>query len=309
MNSSSRYPVLLSVALGVTVAIGSSYSNAPQVAQGEEELPASDAKEAQLPHLLKLSDQIFSGGEPRDEADFRQLAKLGVKTIVSVDGIKPDVDAARRYELRYVHIPIGYDGIDEHARLSLAKLVREAEGPFYIHCHHGLHRGPAAAAVACMADGTADRREAREILERAGTSKSYQGLWKAVENYHAPPTDAALPELVEVAKIDTFTTAMANLGRAWEGLEACRDANWQTSPNHPDLQPVHQALLVKEALVESRRGLKKFADQDFREQLAAAEKAARELELALTVGNRAEVAQQYERLSRSCTNCHGKFRD
>ncbi|MEQ8210477.1 MAG: hypothetical protein RH917_11660 [Lacipirellulaceae bacterium] len=309
MNSLSCHAVLLSITLGVTVAIGSSYSNNSQVAQREEELTATKARKSQLPHLLKHSDRIYCGGEPRNEADFEQLAKLGVKTVVSVDGIKPDVAAARRHGLRYVHIPIGYDGIDEHAGLSLAKLVRETEGPLYIHCHHGLHRGPAAAAVASLAAGTTDHKAALDFLERAGTSKDYLGLWKAVENYHAPPTDAPLPELVEVAKIDSFTTDMANLGRAWEGLEACRDANWQTSPNHPDLQPLHQALLVKEALVESRRGLEKDASQNFRDQLAAAEKAARQLELALSARNITEVVEQYETLSRSCVDCHERHRD
>lgn len=280
-----------------------------QQAQAEELSAASSTESRPLPHLLKLSERIYSGGEPRQEADFEQLAKLGVKTVVSVDGIKPDVVAARRHGLRYVHIPIGYDGIDQHASLSLTKLAREADGPFYIHCHHGLHRGPAAAAVACLAEGTADHNEAREILKRAGTSTAYQGLWKAVANYRVPPADAPLPELVEVAKIDSFTTAMANLGRAWEGLEACCDAGWQTPPAHPDLQPQYQTLLVKEAFIESLRSLDKSAGQDLRKQLAAAEQSAQKLELALSAGNTAEVKEQYETLSRSCVDCHARHGD
>src|SRR5690606_17968735 len=118
-----------------------------------------------LHNLLQVSETIYTGGEPKDDAAFAALAKLGVKTVVSVDGAEPNVKAARAHGLRYVHIPIGYDGVSEEAGKSLARLVRDAQGPFYIHCHHGTHRGPAAAAVACVAAGQGTGKDALAILE------------------------------------------------------------------------------------------------------------------------------------------------
>src|SRR5262245_48501413 len=61
-----------------------------------------------LENLICVSERIYSGGQPQGEQAFQSLARLGVKTVVSVDGARPDVDAAHRNGLRYVHVPIGY---------------------------------------------------------------------------------------------------------------------------------------------------------------------------------------------------------
>jgi len=133
-----------------------------------------------LHNLLRVSNRIYSGGEPEGEKAFTELTQLGIRTVVSVDGARPDVQSAERHGLRYVHIPIGYDGISLEAGQMLQRLVQDAEGPFYIHCHHGVHRGPAAAAIACVAEGIVSGPESEAILEKAGTSRSYAGLWRDV---------------------------------------------------------------------------------------------------------------------------------
>src|SRR6185369_3881462 len=106
----------------------------------ETELPG-------LHNVLLAADGIYSGSEPHGEEAFAGLAKMGIKTILSVDGARPDVELARQHGLRYVHVPIGYDGISPSAGETLAAAAREAQGPLYVHCHHGKHRGPSATAV------------------------------------------------------------------------------------------------------------------------------------------------------------------
>lgn len=64
-----------------------------------------------LHNVFAVAPRIFSGSSPENEAGFVELAKLGVKTVISVDGAKPDVEMARKHGLKYVHLPIGYDGI------------------------------------------------------------------------------------------------------------------------------------------------------------------------------------------------------
>ncbi len=115
-----------------------------------------------------------------------ELAKLGVKTIVSVDGIAPNVEAAKKYGMRYVHVPIGYDGIDESAQALLTRVATDIKGTIYIHCHHGKHRGPAAAAIVCRVDDGRPAEAAMIILEKAGTGKEYPGLWRDVEQFTKP---------------------------------------------------------------------------------------------------------------------------
>ena len=45
----------------------------------------------------------------------------------------------------------GNAGINEDEIAMIAKTFREVEGPFYVHCYHGKHRGPAAAAIGRVA--------------------------------------------------------------------------------------------------------------------------------------------------------------
>jgi protein tyrosine phosphatase (PTP) superfamily phosphohydrolase (DUF442 family) len=223
-----------------TAAVADAASNvtpADSVANSESSTAAAllpgGPTEADYPHLhslLQVTGRIYSGGEPKDDAAFADLARLGVHTVVSVDGARPNIDAAQRHGLRYVHIPIGYDGISEEAGKSLARLVKDADAPFYIHCHHGVHRGPAAAAIACIADGSASGKEALVILEKAKTNKGYAGLWRDVEAYVPPPADEDLPALVSVAEVGSLAAAMAQIDRASDNLKLCQAVDWQAPP-------------------------------------------------------------------------------
>lgn len=280
---------------------------------------APPAERDGLHNVLRLTEGVYSGSEPHGEEGFASLAALGVKTVVSVDGAKPNVELARRHGLRYVHIPIGYDGVPEAAGLSLARVVKEAQadeaqadetlGPIYIHCHHGKHRGPAAAAVACIASGAATSESAIDILTRAGTSKDYAGLWRDVQAFTPPPDDAVLPELVEAAEVGSFAAAMAQLDRGFDNLKLCRAAKWNTPADHPDIVPAQEALLVREGLHEAGRHLADEYDQEFRAWLADAERAANDLEHSLRDGHAADAEALFISLEKSCKQCHAQHRD
>jgi protein tyrosine phosphatase (PTP) superfamily phosphohydrolase (DUF442 family) len=270
---------------------------------------SSKSDPAGLHNLIQVSEEIYSGSEPHGEEGIASLKRLGAKTIVSVDGAKPAVETARKYGLRYVHIPIGYDGVPDEAGAALARLVHDAEPPIYVHCHHGRHRGPAAAAVACVASGTMTGKEALAILVRAGTSKDYSGLWRDVEAYVPPPADAELPELVEVAEVGSFTAAMAQVDRAFDNLKLCRDAKWTVPPDHPDLVAVQEALLLQEALHEAGRNLDEGYDEQFKSWLADAELLATELRSALQAQDVLAASARAARIEQSCKRCHAQYRD
>lgn len=187
--------------------------------------------------------------------------------------------------------------------------MRDADGPFYIHCHHGRHRGPAAAAVACIASGDVDGKGALKILEFAGTSKDYAGLWRDVENYQVPSVDVELPELVEVAEVGTFAAAMALIDRAYDNLKLCRDAGWGTPRDHPDLVSTQEALLLKEAIRESGRNLVDERGEEFKTWLAESQSLAQKLENSLKANNDDELSQRFQALDKSCNRCHQKYRN
>lgn len=262
-----------------------------------------------LSHLMQVSKRIFSGGEPRNREAFENLQSLGIKTVVNVDGAKPNVKLARQFGLRYVHIPIGYDSLPPKAGAALARLVWEAEGPFYIHCHHGKHRGPVAAAVACIADGDADAKTALKILERAGTSRNYAGLWRDVAAFKPPNRDSKLPQLVETADVDSMATAMATIDRSYDRLKLCLQSPGFVPKDHPDISASREALLIKEGFRETIRSLTNKKNQRLKEQLLEAEKIAKSLEKTLRLKDRPQTADYARRLAKSCSHCHVKHRN
>jgi protein tyrosine phosphatase (PTP) superfamily phosphohydrolase (DUF442 family) len=268
-----------------------------------------------LENVFRIGDAIYSGSSPEGDAAFNSLKNLGVKTILSVDGSKPDVEGAHKAGMRYVHIPVGYDAIPREQALEIAKALRTLPGPFYIHCHHGKHRGPAAAAIALMcSEETCSASKALEVMKSAGTDARYKGLFRSVEEFARPNAEELAKvsdSLPEVAKTDDLTQAMVAVDHHWENLKAAKAAGWKTPPNHPDVEPAHEAL----QLLEAYREMGRMPDvakrpEDFRQHLQKAESAADALEKALRgSSNDYAKAEAFRSAGESCGQCHAKYRD
>src|SRR5262249_27875258 len=130
-------------------------------------------------NAVTYHDGFVSGSVPEGDAGFDTLAAMGVKTIISVDGAEPEVDKARARGIRYIHLPIGYNGFDEQRRLHLSRATRDAmaDGPVYIHCHHGKHRSAGAAATIAESLGWLTPQEGVARMKVSGTSPDYKGLY------------------------------------------------------------------------------------------------------------------------------------
>ena len=112
---------------------------------------------------------------------------MGVKTILSVDGKPPDAETAAKLGMKYVHVPIQYKTITPEETAEIAKTFRELEGPFYVHCYHGKHRGPAAAAVGrVVLDGASREQAIAEMRQWCGTSQKYEGLYRVIATGDLP---------------------------------------------------------------------------------------------------------------------------
>ena len=193
-------------------------------------------------NLHEASDGVLMGGEPKTDQAFADLRALGVKTVISVDGITPKIDLARN-GMRYIHVPIGYDGMDDKSRAQMARALAEAERPIYVHCHHGKHRGPAAAVVGLVGCGEIDNDRALALMEQVGTSPKYTGLWETAREMEPMSLDVASSvggELVEHAKVSSLAVGMAKVDRAYDNLDALSKAEWRQEA-HPDLVPANEA--------------------------------------------------------------------
>jgi protein tyrosine phosphatase (PTP) superfamily phosphohydrolase (DUF442 family) len=273
------------------------------------------ADHADLENSYVVTDKIIAGAQPENDRSFQLLQELGVKTIVSVDGAKPDVEAAHRFGMRYVHLPIGYDDVSEDEGKAIAKALAELPGPIYVHCHHGKHRSAAAVAVACVNNGMLQSYQAEDVLKTFGTGENYKGLWKSARDARRID-DRELAQLqiqwVETAKVPALADAMVKIDTHWDHLKAIQKAGWATPADHPDLDPPHEALQVQEHFTEIGRTTDaQGRPAAYRTLLTGAEQAVIALRDALSAksvdAKSADAA--FKRASTSCTSCHKSFRD
>ena len=274
-----------------------------------------------LHNAYQVTDKVLSGAAPEGEASFKALRDLGVKTVISVDGAKPDVETARRYGLRYVHLPIGYDDVTPQEGRAIAKAIDEVEGPIYLHCHHGKHRSAAALATACVMNGRLRPEQAESVLRTFGTGENYKGLWASALG--AKPLDPAELAAVkidyrEAAPIPPLAEAMVEIDQTLDRLKLAEKAGWRPPAVHPDVDPPHEALQLTEKLRELGRTDEVRAQPEaYRKLLTDGEVGAKALHESLVAWSAAgrqgaapaQAAASMKAIGSSCTGCHKAFRD
>jgi protein tyrosine phosphatase (PTP) superfamily phosphohydrolase (DUF442 family) len=268
-----------------------------------------------LHNIHRVSDKLISGSSPDGDAGFHSLQELGAHTIISVDGARPDVERAHRFGLRYVHLPIGYDGVPRQQMLRIARAIRDLPGRVYIHCHHGKHRGPAAAVSAqrCL-DNRCSVATALEFLHQAGTDPHYRGLYSSAEQsgfVDPRELDAVPADFPEVAETAGLVHAMVAIDQHWDNMKSVRSAHWAVPPNHADIDPTHEALQLREQFREALRLAEVQRKPDaFRRLLTDAESACADLESSLRGPQEpAKAETAYVRCQETCNRCHQQFRD
>ena len=295
-------PLPLSLLCLLLLVIGSG----SQWIQGQDQ-PASPPPGAPPPiagieNLRQVTPGILSGSQPNDEHAFEELARRGVKVIISVDGAAPQVETAKQYKLRYVHIPIGYDQIKPQARADLVQAIQSANGTVFVHCHHGNHRGPAAAAYCGMAIGKLTETQALDVLTAAGTRSDYTGLWDAVRKFERPTVPAG--KLVEVADVEPRAASMVRIEHHWTGIglliKAGQVDDWKKCTS--------EALL----LAEEFRELPITAPSDNAELTAQMQLAIKNSQQLLKTAEKKDFAgltAAFKTMSASCTDCHADHRN
>jgi protein tyrosine phosphatase (PTP) superfamily phosphohydrolase (DUF442 family) len=306
-------------ACGLSLILGFTWPHR-SAAEGPEKGPIAPLQSRSIENLYRLSPRLYSGAQPEGEAGFAELKRLGIKTVISVDGATPDVEAARRQGLRYVHLPIGYDGISAAQGLRMIKAVHDLPGPVFVHCHHGKHRGPAAAALCAVAGEGWSREQATSWMRDAGTSPDYRGLYRSVESLRLPTSrelDDAPADFPETAPVSTLVETMVQVDKQWDRLKECREAGFVPIPNDDGISAAQAALQLTEQFREMARSPAAIAKgPDYVAAAKDAERAAANLESALkkltAAGEkptREPAVVAYRTVAQSCTTCHKKFRD
>lgn len=284
----------------------------PLAAQSPVDLPG-------LHNVVTYPGGVLSGGMPEGPAAFDTLKSIGVATVISVDGAEPDVAAARARGLRYIHLPVGYNGFDRERLVELSRAVRDAirEGGVYLHCHHGKHRSAAAAAAIAVSLGWASPQEAVARMKVSGTAPSYAGLYACAEGASrlSEETLAAAPEeYPEVSKPTGMVRGMLDLDDALEHLRLIERAGWAAPADHPDLVPAAEAGRLADVLRVLGEGKESVVKgQAFVRRMAESADRAKSLEEMLASPresmDRDRLSERLNSVSASCKSCHAAHRD
>ncbi|MEQ1827854.1 MAG: hypothetical protein ABL921_17975 [Pirellula sp.] len=329
MNRPIPYLLYACAIAGVFVGIGflvppssrSDKINSPSIILNSGNIFPRRIDSGSLTNAIRVARDVISGGQPEGQRAFQDLKDLGVKTIISVDGAKPDVHLAKSFGMRYIHLPHGYNGIPASRILEISKAVSSFDGPIYIHCHHGKHRSPAAAAAACVALGLVSASDSMQILKLAGTSENYRGLFQSVQTTQLmdPQIIESLQvEFQEVAELPPIAETMVAIERYFHHLEKFSKTDWRLISEHPDLDPVHESLMLGEHFTELLR-LESEArrSEEYLSLLRTSADAASELVDGLRAwrqGARSDavpgiVGESFAVISNQCNVCHRQFRD
>ncbi|HWB19002.1 MAG TPA: hypothetical protein VG711_01785 [Phycisphaerales bacterium] len=270
-----------------------------------------------LHNVVAYHENFYSGSLPEGEQGFQTLAAMGVKTIISVDGMVPEVDKAKAVGIRYIHLPIGYNGFDEHRKLELTRAVHDSlvQGPVYIHCHHGKHRSAAAAATitASMGWGTADEEVQR--MKVSGTAPAYKGLFActaAAMPLTLEQIDSVSGDFPDMSLPSSYVQGMIEVDDIMSRLKLVEAAGWTVPADHPDVVPVEEAA----RMVDVFRALQKTphahsSEEKFIASLHDQQDQSQSLEdlLAADQLDKPRLSQEFKAIQNACNVCHTAYRD
>ncbi|HEX2839583.1 MAG TPA: cytochrome c [Phycisphaerales bacterium] len=272
---------------------------------------------AGLHNVVAYHDGYYSGSVPEGAEGFDSLAGMGIKTIISVDGAAPDVKAAKARGMRYIHLPIGYNGFDTDRKLELVRATRDAlkEGPVFVHCHHGKHRSAGAAGTVVASLGWASPDEMVQRMKVSGTAAGYKGLFACTANADVlteAEINAVPAKFPSVQPPKGFVKSMVEIDELVEHLKAIEKAGWKTPADHPDLVPTAEAGRLGDLLrvcAESDRA--RSQGSDFAEQLRKNSEQAQAIEdeLAVALPDAVKLKAKFAELNATCKSCHTTYRD
>jgi protein tyrosine phosphatase (PTP) superfamily phosphohydrolase (DUF442 family) len=272
------------------------------------------AEYAGLHNVVTYASGLYAGSAPEGREGFATLSAMGIKTIISVDGAAPDVEGAAEFGLRYVHLPIGYDGMDKQRTLEIARAVHDLPGPVYIHCHHGQHRAAAATGAAAVTLGLLSNQQALNEMKISGTAPNYTGLFECVR----VASVASPQELTQASNafpsrspIGNLAQVMVHVDETMDNLKQIEKAGWKTPKDHPDLVPAAEAGRLADFFRNAPQPKPRAQTEEFTTWIHAQSQHVSDLEKSLLSGTASpqQLSAQLKVVSQSCAQCHAKYRD
>ncbi|MEN8126422.1 MAG: dual specificity protein phosphatase family protein [Planctomycetota bacterium] len=147
---------------------------------------STTAEKIDLPgsgNLYKVSDTLYRGEQPTSEG-FKELEKLGIKTVVNLRSLHSDRDKLKGTALAYEHIRMeAWDPEQDEIEQFLKIVTDPTKQPVFVHCLHGADRtGTMVAIYRIVVEGW-DKEKALEEMKNGpfGFHEMFKGLPKFIE--------------------------------------------------------------------------------------------------------------------------------
>jgi uncharacterized protein (TIGR01244 family) len=152
-------------------------------AAGERGLPPRE----DIRNFGKVNDSLYRGAQP-DAAGIRNLARLGIKSIINLrksnDVWKAETAEARASGITYTNIPLKGLGRPTHEQVAtLLALIENLPAPVFVHCQHGCDRTGTIIACYRIRQGGWPNEAALEEARKYGLSKLEHGMIDYILNF------------------------------------------------------------------------------------------------------------------------------
>jgi protein tyrosine/serine phosphatase len=134
-----------------------------------------------VPNLHQITPTLYRSEQPT-RLGFRNLEKLGIRTVINLRWFNDDAREAAGTSLRTERVKILTWNIDDEHVIDVMRMLRNREnGPFLIHCQHGADRTGLMSAMYRVLEQGWTPDEALEELTAGGYG--YHSVWKNILRY------------------------------------------------------------------------------------------------------------------------------
>lgn len=136
---------------------------------------AAPAEAEGVPHLYKVSDVLYRGGQPT-EAGMRALKNMGIKTVINLRLFHSDRDEIGETDLRMERIRMKAWHPEREDAVKFLRLVADpANAPVFVHCHYNADRTGAMCAIYRIVVQGWTKKEAIREMREGGFG--FHGFW------------------------------------------------------------------------------------------------------------------------------------
>lgn len=134
-----------------------------------------------VPNLHRITPNLYRSEQPT-AAGFRNLERLGIRTVINLRWFNNDVEEAAGTSLRTERVKILTWKIDDEHVIAVMRMIKDpANGPYLIHCQHDADRtGLMSAMYRILHQGWTPDEALAELTDGG---YGYHSVWKNIRKY------------------------------------------------------------------------------------------------------------------------------